>query len=441
MLGLALPAWAQYAGPAILSRGEAPAAMAEPKIDFNFSVAVTALYTNGLAGVSAPNAQGELADVSSYGEGVTLSVSGAHTWRHTYLGLNYGGGFSHYSQAGYFDALSQGLGLGFTHQFSKHIFFSLRENAGMFTQFAPATVALNSSVPFDPSQSYIPTTDFYDNRTIYNTSQMNLTIQKSARLSFDLGGTYFLNVRRSAALYGAVGETATGDAQYRLSRRVTVGGGYSFIHYGYTHSFGGAYVHSGTVSLSMRMSRWTEFSFFGGGSRVESNFEETVPIDPNILAILCPSSVNAPCPLSSGTVISHSVFWAPSFGARVSRSFHRGVAYLSAGEGVTPGNGLFLTSRSDMAQAGYGYSGMRKWSLSVGVSYGSSRSLGNIQGSYGQVAGWYNMSRLIVKSLSFVSGFTATQYRSVSFTGYNRLIYSASVGLGFSPGNIPVRFF
>jgi hypothetical protein len=94
-----------------------------------------------------------------------------------------------------------------------------------------------------------------------------------------------------------------------------------------------------------------------------------------------------------------------------------------------------------MAQAGYGYSGMRKWSLSVGVSYGSSRSLGNIQGSYGQVAGWYNMSRLIVKSLSFVSGFTATQYRSVSFTGYNRLIYSASVGLGFSPGNIPVRFF
>src|ERR1035441_371969 len=40
MLGLALPAFAQYAGPAILSRGEAPAAMAAPTVDFSFSVAL-----------------------------------------------------------------------------------------------------------------------------------------------------------------------------------------------------------------------------------------------------------------------------------------------------------------------------------------------------------------------------------------------------------------
>jgi hypothetical protein len=51
------------------------------------------------------------------------------------------------------------------------------------------------------------------------------------------------------------------------------------------------------------------------------------------------------------------------------------------------------------------------------------------------------MSRQIVKSLSFVSSFSASKYQSSSFSGYNRLIYSASVGLGFSPSNIPVRFF
>jgi hypothetical protein len=117
------------------------------------------------------------------------------------------------------------------------------------------------------------------------------------------------------------------------------------------------------------------------------------------------------------------------------------VAYLSAGESITPGNGLFLTSRAATAGAGYGYSGLRKWSLGIGVSYVTALSLGNIQGGYGQLAGSFGMSRQLVGKLSFVSSFGATQYESNSFTAYNRLIYSASVGLGFSSKNIPVRFF
>ena len=68
-------------------------------------------------------------------------------------------------------------------------------------------------------------------------------------------------------------------------------------------------------------------------------------------------------------------------------------------------------------------------------------SLGNIQGQYGDITGSYSMSRQIFSRLSFVSSFSATQYRSPVFTAYNRLIYSASVGLGFSSKPIPVRFF
>ena len=34
VLALSIPAFAQYAGPAILSRGEAPSAMGEPQITF-----------------------------------------------------------------------------------------------------------------------------------------------------------------------------------------------------------------------------------------------------------------------------------------------------------------------------------------------------------------------------------------------------------------------
>jgi hypothetical protein len=410
-------------------------------VNFSFSVAVTANYTTGLAGVSAPDAQGQLASEASFGETITLGLSGAHSWKHTHFGVNYSGGFSHYSQAGYFDGLSQGISLGLSHQFSRHIDFTLRESAGLFTQFAPATVSLNSSVPFDPAESYIPTTDFYDNRTYYNTTQANLTIRKSARLSFDLGGAYFLNARRSGALYGATGLVADGDAQYRLSRRATIGGSYDYSHYSFTHSLGASDVHTADLNLSMRLSRWAEVSGFGGASRVESNFQQTAPIDPAILAILCPPSLTVPCPLTGGTVISHTVFWAPNFGVRLSRSFRRGVAYASAGESITPGNGLFLTSRSAVGMLGYGYTGLRKWSLGLSAQYTTALSFGNVQGGYGQIMGTYSMSRQLVKSLSLVSAFTATQYRSNTFSGYNRLIYMASIGLGFSSGNLPVRFF
>ena len=444
LCGLALPAFGQYAGPAILSRGEAPAAMAVPKVDFSFSLAATGTYTNGLAGVSAPDSQGQLASTSSFGESITFGVSGAHSWKHTHVGLSYSGGLSHYSKSGFFDGMSHGLSLGLTHQFTKHVGFSLRESAGMFTQFAPGTVSLNSSVPFDPSQSFIPTTDFYDNRTIYTSTQADVTFQKSSRLSFDFGGGYFAVIRRSSALFGSAGQTASGDVQYRLSRRTTIGGSYAFSHYGYPNSIGGANVHMASATVSVRLSRWTEFSFFGGGARVESDFQQTVPIDPQILGILCPAAlIDAlhPCTVTGSTVNSHNLLWAPNFGARYSRSFRRGVAYVSAGESITPGNGLFLTSRAATASAGYGYTGLRKWSLGVGVGYITALSLGNVKGNYGQVSGSYSMSRQIVGSLSFVSSFGATQYQSANFNGYNRLIYFVSAGLGFSSKNIPIRFF
>jgi hypothetical protein len=117
------------------------------------------------------------------------------------------------------------------------------------------------------------------------------------------------------------------------------------------------------------------------------------------------------------------------------------VAYVAAGESITPGNGLFLTSRAETASGGYGYSGLHKWSLNAGAYYVRALSLGNVQGGYGQVTGTFSLSRQLVSHLSFVASFNATHYQSSTFNPYNRLIYSASIGLGYSSRNIPVRFF
>jgi hypothetical protein len=441
MFGLALPAFGQYAGPAILSRGEAPAALTAPSVDFAFSLSASASYTTGLLGV-ATNTQGQLASNNgSPGVGITLGLSGSHRWKHTTLGMAYSAGAADYGSASYFAGISQGVSLGLTHQLSRHISFTLRESAGWFTQFPPATVTLNSSVPFDPTQSEIPTTDFYDNRTIYSTTMANLQYMLSSRLSFSFGGGYFTNLRRSSELYSASGLSASFDAQYRLSRRITAGADFGFSHYGFSGGIGGSYIYSESLSVSARFDRWTELSLFAGASRVDSNFEEAVPINPAFLAILCPSGVVASCNLPSGMAFHESIFWSPDFGIRVSRSFQHGAVYANAGESVTPGNGLFLTSRAQTASVGYGYSGLRKWSMNVGLSYVRALSLGNIQGGYGQVAGSFGMSRELFSHVSFVTSAAATQYQSGTFNPYNRLIYTVSVGLGYSSKNIPVRLF
>src|SRR5262249_37538768 len=159
------PLGAQYAGPAILTRGEAPSAMSAPKIFFRPFVEVSANYDTGLAGVAVtPN--GDLANASSYGVGLAWGVSGTHSWRHTLLGLDYRGSLYHWLNQTSYDGIDQSIMLGITHQLSRHMTLNLRESAGMFTRdFGLKT--LPQTVPFDPSSAFTPTTDYFDNRTIY----------------------------------------------------------------------------------------------------------------------------------------------------------------------------------------------------------------------------------------------------------------------------------
>ena len=429
--GLTLPAFAQYAGPAILSRGEAPAALSAPEIKFRPFVELDATYSTGLAGVAVSDAQGNLPELNSYGGALAWGVSGTHSWKHTKLGLDYHGGLNYYAQQGGFDSLSQAFLLGMTHQFTRHITFTLRENAGMFTR-AFGLGGLSQAVPFDPSQSYIPTTDFFDNRTYYVSTQADVKIQKTARLSFDLGGDNFLTRYRASGLIGVTGLGAHADAQYRLDRRSTIGASYNYAHFFFTGQFGAADIHSVQATYARALSARVEFSAAAGASHVEQTFIQSVPVDP-VIAILLG--------VSSTTEIGHVLNWIPSGSLRLSYAFHQGVAYVTASRGVTPGNGLFTTSYSDTVAGGYTYTGVRRWSLGVLSSYSRARSIGNFEGEYNGLAANFTASRLIGHNVHFLVGYSASRYDSPNFGNYNRVIHDARVGFGYTPGDVPLRIW
>lgn len=404
--------------------------MSAPQIDFRPFLTVTGTYDTGLAGVSV-NAQGQLASTASYGVQFTGGVSGIHSWKHTKLALNYVGSYNDYFHSTYYDASNQSLSFALMHQFSRRLSLNLRESAGIYSQNY-TTLGLAQTVPFDSSQSYLPVTDFYDNRTIFSTTQADLVYQKNARLSFDFGGDEFINRRRSSALYSASGQSARADTQYRLSRRTSVGAQYNYTRFVYRDIIGGSDLHAAVATFASRLSRWWEFSAYAGVTRVESRFDQVVPLDPAVAALLG---------YASAPQLVYSIQYIPTFSGRLSRTFRRGVFWVSGGRAVTPGNGLFLTSKMITAGSGYTYTGVRRWSFTGQVLYERGDSMGNLVGKYGDISGGVSASRQIIKSLSFVAGADVRRYQSGTFTQYNRTVYDAHIGLGWSPGAIPLRLW
>lgn len=429
--GFATAACAQeYGGPAILSRGEAPAAMSTPEIDFRPFVGFYATYSSGLANVTVNN-EGGLANESSFGGALTWGISGTHSWRHTKLGLNYGGSLAHYIKQTAFDSISQSFMMGLSHRARRHVMLSWRNSLGVFSRVRGER-GLQSTLPFDPATTYTPVTDFFDNRTLYLSTQADMTYQKSARLSFNMGGDGFVVRRRSRALYGVLGGGARGDIEYRLTRQSTLGVQYSFMHYDFTKIFGGTDLHGVAVNYGVRLTKQLEFSMYGGFYRVESKFIEEVPIDPVIAALLG---------ISSAERVSHNINYVPNVSGRLSRTFSKGVGYLSAGRSVTPGNGLFLTSISDSVVVGYGYSGLRRWTIGASVNYSRAESLGNIRGRYSTIGGIFSLSRSLGRMMHLSMDYSVRQYESPTFQKYNRLVQSAGIGIIISPGDSPLHIW
>jgi hypothetical protein len=428
LCALALPAYSQYAGPAILSRGDAPAAMSDAQVDFRPYFEVAAIYDTGLAGVGV-NTQGELGTTAAAGIQVAGGISGIHSWRHTTIGLEYRGDFNHYDKTTFYDGADQYLALGIRHQFTRHLALNLRETAGLFDRNYNLG-AIQQALPYDPSQTTLPTTDFFDNRTVYLNTQADLIYQRTTRLSFDFGGSGFVNRRRSTALYGVTGASATGDMQYRLSRRTTIGANYRYEHYSFTRIFSSTDLHSFAGTFAMRISKRLEFTGYGGATRAETKFVQIVPVDPAIAALLG---------ISSAQQVAYGIRYVPDANGRLSFMVHNGLFYVSGGHLVIPGNGLFLTSEATQAAGGYNYTGLRRWSFSLNAIYNRANSFGNIVGNYDNEGGSLNASRQIVRNFHMVMSVTGNRYFSSTFAQYNRPIYAFRFGVGWSPGDIPLR--
>jgi len=414
----------EYSGPAILSRGDAPAAQTAAPIAFRPYIGLSGIYDTGLVPVTV-NSTGGIPSSDLYGLELNLGAYTYHVWKHTTLGLDYRGDFRHYSNT-YWDGTDQFLSLILTHQASKRTTFTLRTQSGIYSNNYFLASALGS---LDPNYLQLPQNDIYDNRVVFAGVSGDLTYRLSRRLSFNIGGEGSLVRRESTALYGMTGAVARGDLEYRISRHSTLGADYRYTYFDYTKGFGNAGIHSVGLDYSTQMSPTVQLSARLGAARVESNSLTVVQLDPAVAALLG---------VSVGIQAAHRQNYVPDIEARLTDSLRRGLFALSYSNQVIPGNGVYLTSRNDSGAVSYSYTGVRHWNFGVNGTYGRMTALVQTVGAYTAYGGGVGVTRDLGKGLYTVLRLDARHYDIASGLLFRHTELRTSVGLNFSPGDLPL---
>ena len=414
-----------YSGPAILSRGETPGAQTATPIAFRPYIGLSGIYDTGLVPVSVTSTGG-IPSSDLYGVELNLGAYTYHVWKHTTLGLDYRGDFRHYSTT-YWDGTDQFLSLILTHRPTKRVTFTLRNQAGIYSL---SSYSLSSPLgAVDPNYLQLPQNDIYDSRVIFAAVSGDLTYRLTHRLSFNIGGDGTLVRRQSTALYGMTGAVARGDLEYRLSRHSTLGADYRFTYFDYTRGFGNTDIQSVGFNYSTQFSPHVQLSARIGGARVESTSLTEVTLDPAIAALLGESvAIQA----------AYRLNYVPDMQVRLMDTFRRSQFTLEYLNQVVPGNGVYLTSRNNSGSASYSYSGVRHWNFSVGGSYGRMSTLVQTIDGYTAYGAGVGITRDLGKGLHTVLRLDTRHYDIASTAAFTHTDYRASVGLNFSPGDVPL---
>jgi len=419
--------YGQYTGPAMLTRGEMPSFMQSMKVDFRPYLQLNGIYDTGMVGVTGDSGAG----TNVYGVEASFGIYGVHRSKRSSLGLDYRGNLRHYAKSSYFDGSDHTISLGLALQTSRHSRLNIRESAGTFTR-SFGMFAYGGAGTFDPTLGYLPANDYFDNRTDFLSNQVDFVYQKSARLSFSAGGDLYLVHYRSKALHGLTGTGARGDISYRISRHSSLSLGYNYSRYTFSGDVGGTDLHSLVASYGVRLGRDIEIAVYGGAVRAESQFLRLIGLDPAIAALLGTRTQLA---------LTYRRDNGVQTGARLVRHFRHSQLSFNGSRGITPGNGVFLTSQVTSGSAGYSYSGLRRWNVGAGVSYSRSEAISDITGNYNNLSGGLGATRQLAHGCHLSLRWDVRQYNSGTFGRYDRLLYRATVGLAFTPKDIPLTLW
>jgi hypothetical protein len=423
------PEQSPYAGPSILGRD--PSLRGERKgklLDLRFYGEIAGVYDSAVTPIAASTPSQPANAIADYGTESGAGLTASRRWKHARLSLEYRGRFSDYARNSLFNGSNQFLNLDYSGYLNRYWILDLKETAG-------TTTLSNGAFTYLPLTSTdlfaVPSNDLFDNRTNYLESRIDLEWQKSLRLSFNFGGEGFLVRRESLALAGLNGYGARAGVAYRLTRRQTVSATYQHIYFDFQRTFGNARIETAALGYSVGLTRRMDFGLQAGGSRVATSGLTQVSLDPDIAAIV-------------GRDIAIVTFarslYVPFAEARLTRRFDRSSLILDFSSGVSPGNGVYLTSRQNSAAMTYLYTGFRRLSAALSAGYNQLSTIGQTLPKYTNLQAGGGLTYKLIGET-----YLAVRYDYRHYTTQNLLFQKdsnrVSLGLAFAPGDAPLAIW
>ncbi len=418
-----------YLGPGILTGGaDNIGNRSGEQVDLRLYASVNGIYDNGIEPV-AVNSKGNLVQIGGlYGIDASVGAYGVHSWRVAQMGLSYSGDFLHFTNDSSYDMSNQSLRLGYTYQKSRRLYFDLQGMGGTYSLALGAISGQDSTTPSIVSQQSLL---LFDNRTYFLDGSASMTYLMTPRASISVGGEGFTVQYQSSALVGMEGYGAHANFRYRVSRRTSLGAQYARQHYQYPSFFGQSDMNLYTVLFSTQIGRLWTVSVNGGVYQVNAVGLQSVALAPAIAALLG---------VSSTVHIFASQNWVPAGQASLNRKFKNAGLSVSYARAVQPGNGVYLTSRSENGLVSYSYSGVRKATFSISGGYWSLTSLGQGIPPYRMFTGGAGLTYNLTHALHAVARYDVRQ-QEISIAGYRATSFRATVGIAFSPGSLPLSLW
>ncbi|MEO8098632.1 MAG: hypothetical protein ABI811_13095 [Acidobacteriota bacterium] len=416
-----------YLGPGVTTGGAGNIGRRSGQdVDLRYFVNATGVYDTGLVPFNVDSKGALLKPKSVFGVELGIGAYGRHTWRRSVLGLDYGGNYRHYPAAQSYNGANQQLALGYTFQKSQRLVFDFQESAGTYNYGA---VTANGGGVADGS-IIDPTSLLFDNRTMYVQSNLDVRIAKSSRTVITIGGSGYIVRRQAKALVGVNGYNLHGNVQHRVSASTVLGVAFQHIHYDYPKAFGESDINMYTGNVSRVFSRVWTLNLSAGFYRSEVQGIQDVAVDPALTALLGISRVRS---------TYFRVNFIPTGSATVSRSFRKSSLNFSYTRSVSPGNGVYLTSRQEAQYASWAYTGLRKVSFSLTGSRSVLDALGQDLSRYTQIAASATLSYALTNSLH-LSGTLAHRKQDIENNTFRPDSNRVSFSIVFSPGDVPISF-
>ena len=347
------------------------------------------------------------------------------------LSFYYLADYHHYTTHDYINGTDQNVNLLFKKTLSPRWSLLLSSGAGIFYNGANS-FALQTPLNGNPGTGLV--FNPFSQNTKFLSSSLSLIYQQNLRLSYIIGGDFFLSRYYGAGSFGSTGGDGNVSVRYRLTRATTLTGTYAHSYYGYQGQAGSSGLDNMTLTVSHDLFR-SQWKIGGtvGVARVNSQGSVFIPgfLSSAVAQQLTPV-------IYQGNYNNTSL--VPSFTGSLTRTWRNRTLLLSGGQSVSPGNGIYLTSRN-LFLSGYYTITNRRSSLSAGGIYSRLSSISNqISSSYNTSSANASYIYKLTRYFGLNAQYTLTYYGNIGSYG-GRVDNRLSFGLTLTNTNIPFSYF